>query len=236
MAETPRPQTGAWRTYLQLATGLGETSRKQVRKVVKDLLGKGNATADQVRAMSGELLAVNTVNREALAKLVKIEVDRALGRIGLATMDEVTELTARVRDLERQLKEARAVASSTVVSARVGEPAARRGRPASKAGAAPAPASPVVKKATRKAAAAKATIAKATGTAATKATTAQRTAAPAKAAPAKGTAAKATKTTAARRGAAKATRATVAKAAEVTSARVNQARAAATTVTRRRAK
>ena len=39
-------------------------------------------------------------------KLVRFEVDRALGVVGLATADEVNELTNRVRDLERQLREA----------------------------------------------------------------------------------------------------------------------------------
>ncbi len=45
-------------------------------------------------------------NREALTKLVRFEVDRALGAVGLATADEVAELTRRVHDLERQLREA----------------------------------------------------------------------------------------------------------------------------------
>src|SRR5258705_3359840 len=98
----------AWRTYLELATGLTEVSRKQVRKVVKEVVGKGNATADQVKGMTGDLLAANSANREALGKLVKFEVDKALGRVGLATVDEVSELTARVHDLERQLREAKA--------------------------------------------------------------------------------------------------------------------------------
>ena len=98
----------AMRTYLELAMGLTDASRKRVKKVVKEAVGRGNATADQVKALTSDLVAANSANREALAKLVRFEVDRALGVVGLATAEEVSELTARVRDLERQLREAKA--------------------------------------------------------------------------------------------------------------------------------
>ena len=61
----------ALRTYLELAMGLTETSRKKVRKVVKEAVGRGNATADQVKALTSDLMAANSANREALAKLVR---------------------------------------------------------------------------------------------------------------------------------------------------------------------
>src|SRR5262245_36271891 len=160
MSQAQRP--GAWRTYLELATGLGETSRKQVRKVVKDLVGKGNATASQLKVMTGEVLAVSAVNREAVAKLVKIEVDRALGRVGLATMDEVNELTTRVRELERQLRQARAdrpapaatantLARPGTAKAAAAKATTGRATAAKATTAAASSTSPVVKKATRKA-------------------------------------------------------------------------------------
>ncbi|HEY7225279.1 MAG TPA: hypothetical protein VH561_17030 [Micromonosporaceae bacterium] len=181
MTQAQRPGMAAWRTYLELATGLGDTSRKQARKVLKDLVGKGNATAEQLRALTGDLLAASSSNREALVRIVKVEVDRALGRIGLATMDEVNELTAQVRDLQRQLREARST-------------------PAAPSTTRTASASPVVKKATRKAA----TATPATASRATKAVKAPATRAT-KATPAKATPARATATKAA---AAKAVRAT----------------------------
>jgi polyhydroxyalkanoate synthesis regulator phasin len=103
----------ALRAYLQLALGVTEASRKRATKVVEGLVGKGGefvgkggATAKQVQAMAGELMATSAANREALAKLVRFEVDRALGAVGLATAEEVGVLTSRLRDLERQLDEA----------------------------------------------------------------------------------------------------------------------------------
>ena len=175
----------ALRTYLELAMGLSETSRKKVRKAVKEAVGKGNATADQVRSMTTDLVAANTANREALAKLVKFEVDRALGVVGLATAEEVAQLTTRVRDLERALREAE-MRAATVPS----EPVTTADR---------TPAKTTAKKTAKKATATKATATKSTATKAT-ATKATVAAAPARKATAtkatatKGTATKATAT------------------------------------------
>jgi polyhydroxyalkanoate synthesis regulator phasin len=94
----------AWRAYLELALGATEASRKKATKAVKRLVGKGGATAEQLQALAADLVATGSANREGLAKLVRYEVDRTLGRVGLATADEVHELTDRVRDLERRLR------------------------------------------------------------------------------------------------------------------------------------
>ena len=98
----------AMRTYLELATGLTDASRKKAKKVVKDVVDRSGATAGQARVLTAELMSSNAANREALTKLIRFEVDRALGVVGLATADEVTQLTRRVRELERQLRDAEA--------------------------------------------------------------------------------------------------------------------------------
>ncbi|MFC8848684.1 MULTISPECIES: phasin family protein [unclassified Micromonospora] len=98
----------AWRAYLGLAMGLTEAPRKKAQDVVRRVVGSGEATATQLQALAEELVSTGAANREALTKLVRFEVDRALGAVGLATADEVAELTRRVHGLERQLREARA--------------------------------------------------------------------------------------------------------------------------------
>ncbi|MFC0100040.1 hypothetical protein ACFFKH_21275 [Micromonospora marina] len=97
----------AWRAYLELAMGLTEAPRKKAQDAVMRVVGQGGATAAQLQTLAEELVATGLANRESLTKLVRFEVDRALGAVGLATADEVAELTRRVRDLERQLREAR---------------------------------------------------------------------------------------------------------------------------------
>jgi polyhydroxyalkanoate synthesis regulator phasin len=100
----------AWRAYLELAFGLTEASKKKAKKVAKDLVGKGGATAAQLQSFAEDLVSTSRDNREGLARLVRYEVDRALGALGLATAEEVTELTNRIKDLEQQVREAPAPA------------------------------------------------------------------------------------------------------------------------------
>ncbi|WP_025619986.1 phasin family protein [Salinispora cortesiana] len=95
----------AWRSYLALAMGLTEAPRRKAQETARRLVGAGGATAVQLQALAEELVSTSAANREALTKLVRFEVERALGAVGLATADEVTELTRRVRELERQLRE-----------------------------------------------------------------------------------------------------------------------------------
>ena len=135
----------AWRAYLELAYGLTEASRKKAREVARDLLGRGEATAGQVQAFVDDLVSTSRSNREGLVRLVRYEVDRALGAVGLATVDQVAELTARMQDLERRL------------TAETGPAAAGTGAAAATATAAKPP---VAKKAVVKKAVAKKAVAK----------------------------------------------------------------------------
>ncbi|MFJ8834359.1 hypothetical protein [Micromonospora aurantiaca] len=125
----------AWRAYLELAMGLTEAPRKKAQDAVMRVVGQGGATAAQIQTLAEELVATGLANRESLTKLVRFEVDRALGAVGLATADEVAELTRRVHDLERQLREARGhLGPGDTPPAGVSEPAA-----ATPAGTAAAP-------------------------------------------------------------------------------------------------
>src|SRR6266480_3843197 len=132
----------AWRAYLEVALGLTDASRKKAAKIVKKLAAQGGVTADQARTLAEDLFSAGSANREALSKLVRYELDRALGLVGLATAEEVADLTTRVRDLETKLRESRG-------SAPAGEaPAAKK---------APAKRAPAKKTATKTAAAKTAT-------------------------------------------------------------------------------
>jgi polyhydroxyalkanoate synthesis regulator phasin len=137
----------AWRAYLELAYGLTEASRKKAREVARDLLGRGEATAGQVQAFVDDLVSTSRSNREGLVRLVRYEVDRALGAVGLATVDQVADLTARMQDLERRL------------TAETGPAAAGTGATAA-AATATAAKPPVAKKAVVKKAVAKKAVAK----------------------------------------------------------------------------
>lgn len=181
----------AWRAYLELALGLTEASRKKAKQAAKDLAGKGGATAAQLQSLAEDLVSTSRANREGLARLVRYEVERALGALGLATAEEVAELTNRIRDLETQVRAAAAQPQTP--------PAPTTTAPAGAASTRPAAKKAVAKKAVAKKTTGTRTVTptRATAGSATAKKTAKRTAATK--ATAKNTAAKnttATKTTA----------------------------------------
>ena len=95
----------ALKGYLALASGLSEVTRQRAVGAAKALVAQGEATAGQVTSLADDLLVQSRSNREAVTALVKYEVDRALGRVGLASNDEVGALTARIRTLEGSVRE-----------------------------------------------------------------------------------------------------------------------------------
>jgi len=154
----------AWRSYLEMAYGLTKTSRKKAEKVVRDLVGKSNAKAGELQGMAEDLMASADANRDALTKLVRTELDRALSRVGLVKAEEVTALHKRIDELEAKLP--KAAASAAVASPVKDEPAAPAKvapvkKTVAKKSAAPQPAEPA-KAAPAKKAPAKRTVTKKT--------------------------------------------------------------------------
>lgn len=94
----------ALKNYLALAGGMTEVTRQRALAAARSLASSGEATAEQVSGIAEELLAASRGNREAAAALVKLELDRALGRLGFASAEEVAALSARVELLEAQLR------------------------------------------------------------------------------------------------------------------------------------
>ena len=152
----------AWRAYLELAMGLTEAPRKKAQDAVLRALGQGGATAAQLQALAEELVSTGTANREALTKLIRFEVDRALGAVGLATADEVAELTRRLHELERQLREAKGTAAVTPPAAPTSPAptAAAEGALGATPAAGPTGTAPTARKAVAKKAVAKKAIAR----------------------------------------------------------------------------
>ena len=97
----------ALKGYLALATGLTEVTRQRATSAAKALVAQGEATAGQVQSLADDLIAQSKSNREAVAALVKYEVDKGLARVGLVSKDEVDELKARIKTLEGQLRDAK---------------------------------------------------------------------------------------------------------------------------------
>ena len=158
----------ALKSYLALAGGVTEVTRQRALDAAKALVASGEAAAEQVTSLAEDLLTQTRQNREAVVALVGFEVDRALGRVGLASADEVGALTERVRALEARVAElsgggepgppaAKAAAPGAPGKA-TGDAAGQRGpaeaageAPAKKAGGAPAKKAPAKKAPAKKA-------------------------------------------------------------------------------------
>jgi len=102
----------AVRGYLALATGMTEVTAGRARAAAKALVEQGEATAAQVSSLAEDLLSTSRRNRESLALLVRHEVEQAVKRLGLAPAAQTDDLTRRVRDLERAVRELKASASA----------------------------------------------------------------------------------------------------------------------------
>jgi polyhydroxyalkanoate synthesis regulator phasin len=98
----------ALRGYLALATGMTEVTAGKARAAAKSLVEQGEATAGQVSALAEDLITTSRRNRESLALLVRHEVEQAVKRLGLAAAADVDDLTRRIRELERSVRELKA--------------------------------------------------------------------------------------------------------------------------------
>ena len=95
----------ALKTCLTVAGGLAEVPRHRALSAARALVAQSGARAGLVTSLAEDLVQQGRSNREAVAALVKFEVARGLGRVGLAGADEVAELSARVRALEAAVRE-----------------------------------------------------------------------------------------------------------------------------------
>jgi polyhydroxyalkanoate synthesis regulator phasin len=143
----------ALRNYLILVNGLTEVTRQRAQAAAKALVAQGGATVEQVSGVAEEILQTSRANQAAIASLVRYEIERALGRLGLATAEEVAALRRRVDELERRVR-GQAAAPAEPAPATT-SPAAKAG-PAKKAAPKAAPAKKAAKKTAKKAPAKKA--------------------------------------------------------------------------------
>jgi polyhydroxyalkanoate synthesis regulator phasin len=117
------------RSYVQLASGLTDVTRERARAAAKSLVAQGEAGMGavlpdgikaQVGALTDDLVATSRANRTLLVNLVRVEVERSVGRLGLVSAAELdmatrrgARLESRVADLEQQLRQARSGAASS---------------------------------------------------------------------------------------------------------------------------
>ncbi len=109
----------ALQSYAQLASGLTKTTRAKAMATAKGLLdqaGLGDVAADagdRVGKLADELLATSKANRQLLVSFVDAEVQKAVGRLGLATAEDIEDLRAEIAALRTANIAATVAAAST---------------------------------------------------------------------------------------------------------------------------
>ncbi len=106
----------ALRGYAQLANGLTDVTRQKAAQVARQIVDQGgglvvgvassNGSAEiarQVQGLAEDLLATSRTNRDLLVGLVRTEVERAVGRLGLVGADELSAMARVVERLQNQL-------------------------------------------------------------------------------------------------------------------------------------
>lgn len=105
------------KNYFALATGLSELTRERAVHAAEALVAQGEAAKDQVTALAEELLVSSKSNREAIATLVRTEVERTVAMLGVAKTDDVSTL---FRGVETALRDAAAKAADAVHEIAIG--------------------------------------------------------------------------------------------------------------------
>jgi polyhydroxyalkanoate synthesis regulator phasin len=93
------PQPPDWKRYLEAGMQVTEFRRSQARALATDLVSTGQLARDQVSSAVDEMVAMSRRRTEQLQGIVRSEVQRQLGSVGLATQ-------ADLRRLERKLNAA----------------------------------------------------------------------------------------------------------------------------------
>jgi BMFP domain-containing protein YqiC len=111
------------RAYVQLASGLSDLTRARAMEAAQGLLSlpavgiaTGNKMASQAGALADELLAAATANRSNLTTLVRSEVDAAITRLGLVSVEKLEEAQAEAARLRTDNARLRSAALQDVAA------------------------------------------------------------------------------------------------------------------------
>jgi hypothetical protein len=129
----------ALRGYLQLANGLTDVTRQRALAAAKALAASGTEVltdassvpsnvSRQVQALADDLLATSRSNRDLLVGLVRSEVERTVGVLGLASGDDMESVAVHVRRIERRVDDidARLKAAVGLAEPTPAKPAAKK--------------------------------------------------------------------------------------------------------------
>ena len=91
------PPVPDWKRALDTGAHFTEVRRSQARQLASDLVSQGQLARNQVGAYVDELVERSKRTSEQLRAIVRTEVERQLGVIGVATKRDLDALERRLR-------------------------------------------------------------------------------------------------------------------------------------------
>lgn len=92
------PDTPDWRRALETGVEFTEMRRSQARQLASELVAQGQLARDQVSGAVDEIVEMSRRRSDAFRSVVRNEVQRQLGALGIATK---ADLAALERKLEK---------------------------------------------------------------------------------------------------------------------------------------
>ncbi len=91
------PPVPDWKRALDTGAQFTELRRSQARKLASDLVAQGQLARNQMSAYVDELVEASRRRSEQLRSIVRAEVERQLGVIGVATKRDLDALERKLR-------------------------------------------------------------------------------------------------------------------------------------------
>ena len=91
------PQAPDWKRVLETGVQFTELRRSQAHRLAMELVAQGQLARDQIGAAVDELIESSRRTSEELRTVVRTEVQRQLGGLGLATKNDLVALERRLR-------------------------------------------------------------------------------------------------------------------------------------------
>jgi polyhydroxyalkanoate synthesis regulator phasin len=85
-----------WKQLIEAGMQFTEMRRSQAKRVAQELVSQGQIARDQLAATVDELVEMSRRRTEELTQVVRQEVQRQLGALGLATKEDLERVERRV--------------------------------------------------------------------------------------------------------------------------------------------
>jgi polyhydroxyalkanoate synthesis regulator phasin len=113
-------QNDRLRRYVDAGAAFTQITRSKAEAIVKDLVKAGEIQRDQAQERVDELVERSRKNREALAALIRKELDAQLGMLGIATKQDIVRLEGKIAKLGSSGPAARATAARSTATKKAG--------------------------------------------------------------------------------------------------------------------